>query len=122
VLALLARITEKIAAGSTGADGVRLTIEGGLTRPALTAASSAPIYAVAERLCAEAGLPLRRITEKGGSDGSFVAALGISTLDGLGPVATEQCSRREAVELASIVPRAALLAALIVHSADIITT
>jgi glutamate carboxypeptidase len=110
-LALLARVEECVTAAAT--DGVRLSLEGGLTRPALAPARSAPVYALAEQVTREAGRPVRPIAEKGGSDAGFVAALGIPTLDGLGPVATEQCSRREAVEIASIVPRTALLAALI---------
>jgi glutamate carboxypeptidase len=111
--ALLARVEALI--GTASAGDIKLETRT-VFRPGLPAAVSAPVYAVAERLHREAGLPLRPITEKGGSDGSFLAAAGVPTLDGLGPVATEQCSRREAVEIASIVPRTAVLTALLRHA------
>lgn len=49
----------------------------------------------------------------GTSDGNFTAALGIPTLDGLGPVGGLDHSPLEYIELDSIVPRTALLAGLI---------
>jgi glutamate carboxypeptidase len=39
--------------------------------------------------------------------------MGVPTLDGLGPICHESCSRRERVELDSIVPRGALFAGLV---------
>jgi glutamate carboxypeptidase len=98
-------------------EGVQIDTEVTL-RPALPEHVAEPVAALAERLRTEAGLPFRRITEKGGSDGSFVAALGVPTLDGLGPIATEQCSRREAVLVDSIVPRTALIAGLLLNAAE----
>jgi glutamate carboxypeptidase len=62
------------------------------------------------------------VAEMGGSDGSFVAATGVPTLDGLGPVARHQCSSREVVEVSSIVPRTALLAGLIAGARAIVGT
>ncbi len=49
----------------------------------------------------------------GTSDGNFTAALGIPTLDGLAPVGGLDHSEQEYAEVASIVPRTALLAGLI---------
>lgn len=107
---LLAAAQELVLAAATSE--VSLTTEVTL-RPALAAEIARPLADLAARMREQAGLPFRRITEKGGSDGSFVAAQGVATLDGLGPVATEQCSRREVVEVGSIVERTALLAGLV---------
>jgi hypothetical protein len=41
----------------------------------------------------------------------------VPTLDGLGAVAHDTCSRRETVEVSSIIPRAAVLAHLIASAA-----
>ncbi|MDT5125366.1 MAG: glutamate carboxypeptidase [Mycobacterium sp.] len=89
---------------------------GGITRPAMAAERSAPVFAMAVELAHTAGWTPFGVAETGGSDGSFVAGQGTLTLDGLGPVAFDECSRREAVEIASIVPRTALLAGLITQA------
>jgi glutamate carboxypeptidase len=49
----------------------------------------------------------------GASDANPVAALGIPTLDGLGPVGGGAHSRDEWLDLSSIVPRVTMLAGLI---------
>jgi glutamate carboxypeptidase len=111
---LAARVRETVA--TMAVPGVRLTVTGGITRPAFPAAASEPVLAMAANLHGNPlrGKPLYGITERGGSDASFVAARGVPTLDGLGPVCTDSCSRRESVDIASIPERGALLAALIV--------
>jgi glutamate carboxypeptidase len=43
----------------------------------------------------------------------LAAALGIPTLDGLGPICHDTCSRDETIEIASIAERGALFAGLI---------
>lgn len=103
-------------------DGVSIDITGGVTRPAMPQVLSDPIFEAADRLVRAAGRSVRRHPEMGGSDGSFVADQGVLTLDGLGPVAHAQCSRREVVEVDSIVPRTALLSALIRCAADTVTS
>ncbi|TEA79663.1 M20 family metallopeptidase [Allopusillimonas ginsengisoli] len=52
----------------------------------------------------------------GGSDGSFAAALGVPTLDGLGPVGIDICSKREVVPLHSFSERGAILTALLAEN------
>lgn len=49
----------------------------------------------------------------GGSDANFVAPLGVSLLDGLGPVGGGAHSLQEHLLLSSLAPRAALLAAIL---------
>jgi len=58
------------------------------------------------------------VVSRGGSDGSFAARLGVPTLDGLGPITHETCSRREWVDVPSIVSRGAILAGLIEAAAE----
>lgn len=64
-----------------------LVIEGGINRPPLDPAGSAPLFDLARRIVDELGHPpLEGVTVGGGSDGNFTAAIGVPTLDGLGAV------------------------------------
>ncbi|HEX9198819.1 MAG TPA: M20/M25/M40 family metallo-hydrolase [Acidobacteriaceae bacterium] len=51
----------------------------------------------------------------GGSDGNFTAALGVPTLDGLGAVGEGAHAAHESVVVEHLVPRTALLAALLAN-------
>jgi glutamate carboxypeptidase len=108
---LIAQVTEILA--SPGIPGVTVTLSGGITRPAFPQSASAALIARAVRIAAELAIPYRATTTQGGSDGSFAAALGRPTLDGLGPICLETCSRRERILLPSLHDRTVLLAALI---------
>ncbi len=59
------------------------------------------------------GIDSHPIEEYGGSDGCFTAAMGVATLDGLGPLTYDMCGDQERIEAASPIPRAALLARII---------
>jgi len=97
---------------------VRLTLSGGISRPAFPRRpGTVALYARAQMICSELGAPIFEVASRGGSDGSFAAALGVPTLDGLGPICHDSCSRRETVEVSSIVPRAALLSGLMAYVA-----
>ncbi|MEI6161493.1 MAG: M20/M25/M40 family metallo-hydrolase [Roseococcus sp.] len=110
--ALLAEV-RAIAARSPADPRVTITSRGGFTRPAFpTHEGTRTLYALAEGFCAELGIPVHQVVSRGGSDGSFAARLGVPTLDGLGPITHETCSRREWVEVPSIVTRGAVLAGL----------
>ncbi len=92
---------------------VTLAFRGGFTRPAFpTLDGTRQLYATAEGFCATLGIPVHPVVSRGGSDGSFAARLGVPTLDGLGPITHETCSRREWVEVPSIITRGAVLAGL----------
>ncbi len=94
----------------------RVTIEcdGGFGRPPFpTSAGTRRLFERARAVCATLSTPIYDVVSPGGSDGSFAAALGVPTLDGLGPITHDTCSRRERIELSSIVSRAALFAALV---------
>jgi glutamate carboxypeptidase len=58
------------------------------------------------------GLSLEEASTGGGSDGSFTAALGVPTLDGLGAVGEGAHSADENIVVDALPERAALLAGL----------
>jgi glutamate carboxypeptidase len=97
----------------TGDPKVSVRIEGGWTRPVFPETSGKPLYALAERFAAEIGAPIHPVVSSGGSDGSFAGAMGIPTLDGLGPICFDTCSRREKIVIASLAERGAIFGALI---------
>ncbi len=66
--------------------------------------------ALAERL----GFRVRDASTGGASDANTTAGMGVPTLDGLGPVGGLDHSPDEWLDVASIVPRTALFAALLV--------
>jgi glutamate carboxypeptidase len=74
--------------------------------------ASARIVALAQTIADELGFDVRDATTGGASDANTTAALGVPTLDGLGPVGGDDHSVDEWLDLASVVPRTALLAGL----------
>ncbi|MGH9486323.1 MAG: M20/M25/M40 family metallo-hydrolase [Terriglobales bacterium] len=93
---------------------VRLQVEGGLNRPPMepTPASLA-LASEARELGRELGLELDSTGTGGGSDGSFAAALGVPTLDGLGMAGGGAHTDQEHILIPALAPRTALLAALL---------
>jgi glutamate carboxypeptidase len=90
---------------------VQLHVEGGVTRPAWPRGpGSLRLLQIAREAAAPLGIELGEVVERGGSDASFPGALGVPTLDGLGPIRPDSCSRDERVEVASLAPRGAILA------------
>jgi glutamate carboxypeptidase len=67
----------------------------------------------ARALAQALGFDVRAVATGGMSDGNITAACGVPTLDGLGPIGGLDHGPLEYVEIASIVPRTALLAGLI---------
>jgi glutamate carboxypeptidase len=107
--------------GYIDAPGVKLSIEGGITRPPwMRSASTDRLLEVALAAGAAVGeqLPFRR--ERGGSDASFAGALGVPTLDGLGPICHDSCSRQEMVEVPTIVSRGATFGAVLACSPGVV--
>jgi glutamate carboxypeptidase len=96
--------------------GASLQITGGINRPPME--RTAKVVALFERakvLAAEIGIELTQGKTGGGSDGSLTAALGIPTLDGLGPDGAGPHALHEHVLIESLVPRAALLTQLVLR-------
>lgn len=94
--------------------GASLTVTGGFERPPMErSAGVAALYAHAQAAAAALGQTVAEGGTGGGSDGNLTAALGVPTLDGLGAVGDGAHALHEHVELDLLVPRTALLAALI---------
>jgi glutamate carboxypeptidase len=66
--------------------GSRLRVSGGVDRPPMERSPGIVRLAqLAQRLAGDVGFSLTEASTGGGSDGNFTAALGVPTLDGLGP-------------------------------------
>lgn len=95
--------------------GARVEIKGGVNRPPMERTpESRALFSHARKLARELGFTLGEASTGGGSDGSFTAAEGIPTLDGLGAVGEGAHSPRECVVIRSLSQRAALLASLLI--------
>src|SRR5438128_9870855 len=80
------RIVEAVRALLPVAEGARLRIDGGLDRPPMERGpGTVRLAALAQRLARDLGFKLDETSTGGGSDGNFTAAIGIPTLDGVGP-------------------------------------
>jgi glutamate carboxypeptidase len=77
-----------------------------------TAAGDA-LVATARALAAELGIATSACTTGGAADANTTSAMGVPTIDGLGPVGGDDHSPSEWLDLTSITPRVTLLAALI---------
>jgi glutamate carboxypeptidase len=95
-------------------DGVRSELRRTAGHPPMEkGAGSAKLVAQAIAIAAELGFELRDAATGGASDANTTAALGVPTIDGLGPVGGDDHSVDEWLHVGSIVPRTTLLAALI---------
>lgn len=92
---------------------VRMEIQGGFERPPLERTPAVErLYEQARAVAAALGRDLQEGATGGGSDGNFTAALGVPTLDGLGPQGDGAHALHEHVILSDLPWRAAFLAAL----------
>jgi glutamate carboxypeptidase len=94
----------------------KLTITGGINRPPMERKpGTIALFKKARSLAAELGFALEEALTGGGSDGNFTAALGVPTLDGMGAVGEGAHAAHESVVIEHLVPRTALLAAMIAN-------
>jgi glutamate carboxypeptidase len=92
----------------------KLAITGGINRPPMERKpGTIALFKKARSLAAELGFVLEEAATGGGSDGNFTAALGVPTLDGMGAVGDGAHAAHESVVIEHLIPRAALLAAMI---------
>jgi glutamate carboxypeptidase len=97
--------------------GAELAIAGGLNRPPMERSPAmAELFARARGIASSMGVDLQEGSTGGGSDGNFTAALGVPTLDGLGPEGEGAHAAHEHVLTDSFPRRAALVAGLLVDS------
>ncbi len=94
--------------------GARIAVSGGLHRPPMERSpATAALFARARAIAAEMGVELGEGATGGGSDGNFTAALGLGTLDGLGPEGRGAHAADEQLLVESLPRRAALSAGLL---------
>jgi glutamate carboxypeptidase len=95
-------------------DGVSASVRRSAGHPPMEkSAGSARIVELAQSIAAQLGFGVQDAATGGASDANTTAALGIPTLDGLGPIGGDDHSIDEWLDLDSVVPRTTLLAALI---------
>jgi glutamate carboxypeptidase len=109
------RIDAAIRGLSPRLPGAVLTIDGGLNRPPMErSAAMGALFERARQIAASMGVALQEGSTGGGSDGNFTAAIGIPTLDGLGPEGEGAHAAHEHVVTESFPRRAALVAGLLI--------
>jgi len=100
-------------AGTPILPGIRIELQGKLTRPPLEPnPSTEALLQLATGVADEIGMDLSPIEEYGGSDGCFTSAVGGATLEGLGPLTYDMCGDEERIAVGSLIPRTALLAGI----------
>jgi glutamate carboxypeptidase len=108
------RIEREIQALQPATQGARLKIEGGFERPPMErTAAVASLFSLAADVAPSLGRTLAEGPAGGGSDGNFTAAIGVPTLDGLGPVGDGAHAAHEHIEIDALPWRAALVAGLL---------
>ena len=99
-----------------GVEGTEASVEGGITRPPmLPTEKTMELFRSIDEIGQEIGVSFGWTASGGGSDGSFAAAGGTPTIDGLGPVGGGAHSDGEYLEINSIIPRYELLCRIIQH-------
>lgn len=92
----------------------KLNIEGGIVRPAMVKTQeSESLLNLAKEIGNEIDYEVQGASVGGGSDGSFAAALGIPTLDGLGAAGVGPHSKEEHILISHLPKRVALFANLL---------
>jgi glutamate carboxypeptidase len=87
-------------------------------RPMEKTAASGRLVALAQSVARELGFEVEDQATGGASDANTTSAMGVPTLDGLGPVGGDAHGEAEWLDLASVVPRVTLLAGLIARAGE----
>jgi glutamate carboxypeptidase len=107
-------IAQKLRSLTPTRSGTRLEVTGGIDRPPLErTAAVVRLYDCARQVASDLGQDLPEGPAGGGSDGNFTAALGVPTLDGLGPRGSGAHAVHEHIELEDLPWRSAFLATLL---------
>lgn len=110
------KIEDKIFGIKAKIPGIKINVEGGFDRPPMERTKKiADLFEKAKKYGQSISLDLEENSTGGASDGNFTAALGIPTLDGLGPVGEGAHAESEYIEIDSLPARAALLTLLLAN-------
>ena len=111
-----ARLEERIRTLQPLNPQVTIEVSGSVGRPPFERSDGvARLYVQAKEVAAELDVTLEEGSTGGGSDGNFTAAIGVPTLDGLGPQGDGAHALHEHVVVADLPWRAAFLAALMLR-------
>ena len=111
-------IDAKIRAIEPVTDGTSITISGGFGRPPMVrTARNAALFEKATRIGKMLGMEISEVTAGGGSDGNTTSQH-TATLDGLGIIGDGAHAPSERISVHNLVPRTALLAALLMEPID----
>lgn len=112
VTAAIQRISEQPTVPDT-----TTTVTGGINRPPMEKVPGTDaLLDLSRGIVTELGMDFEELTSGGGSDGNFTAAIGVPTLDGLGPEGQNaHNAESEYIELGSVANRIALTAALLIN-------
>lgn len=93
---------------------VRIVVEPTVSRPMWTTSErDLALYAQAREIAGHLGFAIPNQYSAGGSDGNFTGAMGVTTLDGLGPLGDGPHTLGEHIIVASLSERGRLLAGLL---------
>jgi len=107
-------VDEKLRALRPSLPGTKLELTGSVSRPPLErTADVAALFELARQAARELGQDLGEGATGGGSDGNFTAAIGVPTLDGLGPRGDGAHALHEHIQLDDLHWRAALVATVL---------
>jgi glutamate carboxypeptidase len=110
----LERARERLLALTPRDPKVRLIVEPTVTRPMWTTSDrDLALYAEARAIAQQLGFEIPNPYSGGGSDGNFTGAMGIATLDGLGPRGDGPHTLEEHIIIESLPERGRLLAGLL---------
>ena len=111
------RAVAEICAAAPTVDGTTVEVHAAAWhRPMERSAASERLVGLAAGFAAELGFDLHDAATGGASDANTTSAAGTPTLDGLGPIGGDDHAPGEWLDLASVVPRTTMLAALIASS------
>ncbi len=97
--------------GQANVEGTSIILEGGITRPPMERNDQTiELFELIKGVASSLNISLTETGTGGGSDASFTSALGIPTIDGMGPVGGNPHSTDEYLETETLVERTKLLA------------
>ena len=104
---------ERVCAEHVVPDVTTKVLGNGWHRPMEKKGGAARLVRIAKEVAGELGFELRDAATGGASDANTTSAAGTPTIDGLGPIGGDDHAPAEWLDLASVVPRVALLAGII---------
>lgn len=100
--------------GAATTEGTTLVLQGSITRPPMIkTAKSEHLLKIVQEEALQLGESLTDMKIGSGSDGNLTAAVGVATIDALGPRGGNAHTAEEFLDIESLVPRTRLLANLI---------